>query len=152
MCVLCYEHSANAGRPSATSNEFIVRECPDRLWNVHRNVHLKPDPGIPNPNPRFSSFRSERNLWPLPASTNSFPHGAVTRNKQHHHLNVEPDLPGHRTLPLVFSLRRFPFVRLPGWCLLRQRRFGCQLVSVPRFQISYCFAFRDRDGCVKSRN
>lgn len=113
-CVMNIPLMLGSGRPSATSNEFIVRECPDRHWNVHRNVRLKPDPRIPNPNPRFSSFRSALNLWPLPASTNSFPYGAATRNKQHHHLNVEPDLPGQRTLLLVFSpvfFTAFPFCR-----------------------------------------
>lgn len=94
-------------RPSMMSNELIVGNVRIAVRNTHRNVHPKSDPRIPGHKPRFSSFRSELNPCPLPAHTNTFPHGALTRHKPHHHPSVPPDLPGHKTLPPLFSLALF---------------------------------------------
>lgn len=137
------------------SNEFIVGNVWIAVRNMHWNVHLKSDPRIPGHKPWFSSFRSELNPCPLPAHTNTFPHGALTRHKPHHHPSVQPDLPGHEILPLLFSLAlftSFPFC-LPSQPVTRYVRTSldgrwCQYCIVPCVLISYCFVFGYGDGCV----
>lgn len=113
LCVLLYEGACyiplmlGSLRPSVMSNKFIVRNVWITVRNIYWNVHLKSDPRIPGHKPWFSSFRSELNPCPLPAHTNTLPHGALTRHKPHHHPSVAPDLPGHKILPLLFSMALF---------------------------------------------
>lgn len=126
-------------RPSVMSNKFIVGNVQIAIRNMHRNVLLKGDPRIPGHKLRFSSFRSELNLCPLPAHTKTFPHGALTRHKAHHPVysltfQVTKYSPFYF---LLLALRRFPFVCLHSRCPLRQNLFGWSLVSVLHSSLSW---------------